>query len=115
MPAKTCIVLALTVLFGALAIGNPFLSKRAGAAAPRADVHLVSLRAGAADCTEVPAGAGYVLAGERVLPPCPDAALQPLVSDVQFDADGRPLWILRDGRVLRQDAATVTATAAAGP
>jgi hypothetical protein len=97
MPAKTCIALALAVLFLALATGNPFLSrpKRANAA-PVPTVELVSLRTG------VPSGL------VRDLPACPVPALQSLVAEVRFDADGAPQWILRDGRVVHADGLTVT-------
>ncbi|MBL8730698.1 MAG: hypothetical protein JNM25_19930 [Planctomycetes bacterium] len=101
MAAKTCIALALTVLFGALAVGNPCLRPRGGVVAPPANVHLISLRS------------GVVAPEHRLPPPCPEPALQALVTEVRFDAAGEPSWILRDGRVLRRDAVTA-ATAAAG-
>lgn len=97
MTAKICIALALAVVFGALAIGNPFLPPRPGAKVPAPGVRPVSLRT------------GLVHAGERALPPCPEPALQALVAEVRFDATGEPLWILRDGRVLRRDGAPTPA------
>ena len=95
MSAKLCIALALAVLFGALATGNPFLPRPHRAAVRHDDgVHMVSLRT------------GVVHAGERQLPPCPEPALQALVTEVRFDAAGEPLWILADGRVLHAPTAS---------
>lgn len=94
MPANVCIAAALATLFLALATGNPFLRRPARAeAAPVPMVQLVSLRAGAV--SEPPA--------------CPQPELQALVAEVQLDADGAPLWILRDGRVVRADGVVVAA------
>jgi hypothetical protein len=107
MPAKVYIALALLVLFGALATGNPFLPRPARARLPADDgVRLLSLRTGHA--------AGHAAGLAAVALPCPVPELQAQVVEVRFDADGEPSWILRDGRVLRQDAVTATTTAAAG-
>jgi len=83
MPAKVYIALALLVLFGALATGNPFLPRPARAGLPADDgVRLLSLRTGHA--------AGRAAGLAAVALPCPVPELQAQVVDVRFDADGEP-------------------------
>lgn len=129
MPAKFLIALALTVLLGALASGNPFLPPPREGRVPEAPpVSLISLRSVLSSPRGLASPSGFAVqsgialrnaAGERVLLPCPVPALQPLVVEVRFDAEGAPSWVLQDGRVLRDGRVSgpdaVPASAAAGP
>lgn len=116
MQSKLCLVLALAVLVGALAGGNPFLSRGVDvplravpgdeAAAPLPPVLAVT-----ADFRGDAAGPVPASAERRPLPmatfpgfaaaPCPDASLRALVVRVRPDAAGRPIWVLNDGRQVR--------------
>lgn len=123
MQSKLCLVLALVVLVGALAFGNPFLSPGSpvvadGTLPPSPDVEggttLVpdGPDAGAATTaaavgktpavgqlvslqTEVPTS-NEPLAGE-----CPEESLRGLVVRLHHDHAGEPIWELRDGRFVR--------------
>ncbi|MBK8096626.1 MAG: hypothetical protein IPK26_05930 [Planctomycetes bacterium] len=109
MNPKVCLLLAVGLLLGALATGNPFLAvpMRAAASPPvtvPAHQPLVDLGSMAAPAvTAVPASF-------RTRPDlrCPDAALDDLVECVIRLTDGSPCWVLRDGRWLRQDPASPT-------
>lgn len=121
MASRSWLLLAFGLLMAVLAVGNPMLGTPLRAAAPQpvaaavrtaqpavaprrpmaatprpaAAVQLAGLpghalpRAGAAPAVDV--------AGE----PCPDAALRDGVIAVVRGDDGRPVWILRDGRAVR--------------
>ncbi|MBX3463367.1 MAG: hypothetical protein KF830_09360 [Planctomycetes bacterium] len=93
MSAKLCIALALTVLFLALAVGNPFLPAVAGGppvgvGPEHGRVPLLPLRLAPTLATR---------------PACPDPDLEDLVVEVRIDAHGEPVWVLRDGRTVRRD------------
>lgn len=119
MSSRLCIVLALAVLFGALAGGNPFLAGGPTPAAPSGSTgEGVALPAAAQSPRAQPVAAPAVAPGAdgtalpatllpatlpATLPACPEPALQPLVERVEFGGDGEAVWVLRDGRRVRRD------------
>lgn len=106
MNAKVCLLLALGLLFGALATGNPFLRvpMRASAAPPPSaptSQPVLDL-----DLMAAPRGRAVPAAFQSEGFACPDPALEGLVLRVTRLADGSPCWVLRDGRQFRQDPAS---------
>ena len=130
MRHSACLWLALTVLFAALAVGNPFLPCGGDAvgkpvdAAPRGkpavldngreaafamergpqhDAGFVLTSGRAVDAAIVPASLRTNGNGNGVAkaPVCPDAALAPLVVEVE-EVAGETVWVLRDGRRMRR-------------
>lgn len=118
MQQKLCLWLAVAVLFGALLAGNPFLVERVALRArpvvPARDVPADVMRrtpgtelrgdargSGGNGFEATPALAVALSApapaDASVAPLCPDLALRPLVVDVVRDANGEPVWVLRDG------------------
>jgi hypothetical protein len=114
MQSKLCLVLALAVLVGALAGGNPFLSHGTDVSlrvepSPAVDVPQAPLvartasfdrRAGAVAVPAVDGGRVQV-ALSVVPPPCPEPSLRSRVVAVRHDAKGQPIWVLDDGRLVR--------------
>ena len=127
MRHSACLWLALAVLFAALAVGNPFLpcggNAKVGLAEPVRGRPAV-LDSGRDAAFAIERGpqheAGFVLTSGRavdaavapislragrsgqVWTACPDAALAPLVVDVE-DVAGETVWVLRDGRRMRRN------------
>jgi hypothetical protein len=126
MQSKLCLVLALVVLVGALAVGNPFLSHGSpvmsdgraepfseggsgiavGIAGPTGDTAPAASQPAASQ----PAGSQLVsmhaAAPNLVVEPsvcCPDENLRDLVVRVRHDHAGLPVWELRDGRFVREN------------
>lgn len=129
MQSKLCLLLALVVLIGVLAGGNPFLPCRSPAAkateesgagspsvgqpvpptyalsapAPRLLDPAIRLTGAPA---AVPASSARNAAKVVAADECPNVALRADVVQVLHDVMGRPIWVLRDGRALRVDPVT---------
>lgn len=129
MRHSACLWFALTVLFAALACGNPFLPCGGNAAGKAVQGVPLQARPAALDSGREPAfalarggqsDAGFVLTGGRAvdaavapvslratLPAgdepeaCPDPELAPWVVGVERIA-GESVWVLRDGRRMRR-------------
>ncbi|MCC7066166.1 MAG: hypothetical protein IT456_25450 [Planctomycetes bacterium] len=117
MQSKLCLVLALVVLVGALAFGNPFLPHGSpvvadGSLLPSPDVEDgTMLVPGGPDpgAASTPAAVGQLVSLQTEVPTsneplvgeCPDDSLRGLVVRLRHDHAGEPIWELRDGRFVR--------------
>ena len=111
MQQKLCLWLVAAVLIAALLGGNPFLADRsaarrvvgsdAPAATPAVSPAFALRTSGAAWRDLTPALAvsrvAAIAADASTDIVCPDAAVRPDVAAVERDANGEPVWVLRDG------------------
>ncbi|MEO6597233.1 MAG: hypothetical protein ABIP94_21025 [Planctomycetota bacterium] len=106
--APVAVVLVNVVPMGAVTPATSRAGKAMGAVASDAALQRAFLQ-DALERSSSSDGPGSVRAGPTAPldgVTCPDRSLRPLVVEVRTDRDGAPVWVLRDGRVLRRNPLT---------